>query len=78
MKTRHATLEQLLDIESDSAVQLLELDPLFQRAYQHHDYDQSRHFRRLVRKYAGIEARYAAAQRRANKINHPNDPDFLF
>lgn len=78
MKTRHATLEQLVEIEDAAAEAIFALDPLLDRADDIRKPTKSRHYRRLMRKHVEFERRLIAAQKQANRILHPQDPEFLF
>lgn len=78
VKTRHATLEQLVEIEDEAIGQYNDLVPAFQRAYHHHEGRQSRHLRNVIRRCMQHEMRWLAAQRYSNRIIHPQDPEFLF
>ena len=78
VKTRHATLEQLVEIEEHAVLDMLKLYDVMERAGQFHFGLDSRHYRRLMRKHNSLWLRYIAAQKQANRILHPQDPEFLF
>ena len=78
MKTRHATFEQLLEIEASEVEAMQRVESLMERAMNRRFGMDSRHYRRLYRRFNHHWARYIAAQRRQNQIIHERDPEFIF